>query len=107
MKRFIIVSLVAALCGCRSGLTVILTDSSAVTAGSYQVGETPIPAVSYNVGPRFLMRSQEGMSNLVLRLTAYATITNETSALGIYDSSEGKELKIKVEMKAADGGIAK
>lgn len=99
MKKFIFVGFFAALCGCHSGLTVILTDSSAVTAGSYQVGETPIPAISYNVGPRFMMRSQDGMTNLVLRLTAYATITNETSALGIYDSSEAKELKIDMSLE--------
>lgn len=99
MKSIIAIAMILALCGCYSGLTVVLTDSSNITAGTYQVGDTPIPAVSYNVGPRFMMRSQDGMTNIVLRLTAYATITNETSALGIYDSSEAKELKIDMSLE--------
>ena len=99
MKRFIIVSLVAALCGCRSGLTVILTDSSAVTAGTYQVGDTPIPAISYNVGPRYMLRAPEAFAtNATLTISARATITNETSALGIYDSTEAKDIKIDLSL---------
>lgn len=99
MKSIIAIAMILALCGCYSGLTVVLTDSSAVTAGSYQVGETPIPAVSYNVGPRFMLRAPGAFAtNATLTISAHATITNETSALGIYDSTEAKDLKIDMSL---------
>ena len=99
MKRIIAIAMILALCGCYSGLTVVLTDSSNITAGTYQVGDTPIPAISYNVGPRYMLRAPEAFAtNANLTITAHATITNETSALGIYNSSEAKDLKIDMSL---------
>lgn len=85
------VVLSALLTGCGNSVQIALTDSTGVHVGTFEVADTPIPAVSYSTGPRFFATTRK---DCTAGFTVYgsASITNETHALGIYDSVEVKNL---------------
>lgn len=77
--------------GCRNSTQIVLTDSTSVTVGSFVIGDVPIPTVAYQTGPRLIATTREG-SAVMYWFNGHASITNETHALGIYDSYEVKNL---------------
>lgn len=77
--------------GCKSSTQIVLTDSTSVTVGSFCIGDVPIPTVAYQTGPRFFAATRDG-AVAGFWCKGGATITNETHALGIYDSVEVKNL---------------
>lgn len=95
MKRLMMFGLLAAfIAGCGTATTIVLTDSTGVHVGTFEVADTPIPAVSYSTGPRFAaMTRKDCLSGLWVK--GGATITNETHALGVYDSFEVKTLTVE------------
>lgn len=88
--------------GCGTSTTIVLTDSTGVHVGTFEVADTPIPAVSYSTGPRFAAMTRKGSIN-GLYVSGSASITNETHALGIYDSYEVKNLRVDAIAHTADG----
>lgn len=83
---------VALLVGC-SSMTIVFTDSSALSAGTFEIGDVPIPAVSYSTGPRFMSQmGKEGTRGF--HFIGSASLTNHTEALGIYKSDESKHLEL-------------
>lgn len=88
--------------GCGTSTTIVLTDSTGVHVGTFEVADTPIPAVSYSTGPRFAAMTRKGSIN-GLYVSGSASITNETHALGIYDSYEVKTLRVDAVADTADG----
>ena len=88
--------------GCGTSTTIVLTDSTGVHVGTFEVADTPIPAVSYSTGPRFAAMTRKGSIN-GLYVSGSASITNETHALGIYDSYEVKTLRVDAVAHTSDG----
>ena len=105
MKRktgFALAGLALAIAGCGTATTVVLTDSTGIHVGTFEVADTPIPAVSYSTGPRFAaMTRKESVNGIWAKGTA--TITNETHALGVYDSYEVKTLTVEAGLATYDG----
>ena len=92
---FALAGLALAVAGCGTATTVVLTDSTGIHVGTFEVADTPIPAVSYSTGPRFAaMTRKESVNGIWAKGTA--TITNETHALGVYDSYEVKTLTVEL-----------
>ena len=81
--------------GCKTGVSVTLKDSSGINVGSIALEESTWPIVSYWTGPdyKFWVRDQ---TPGVITVDGVASLTNSTSALGIYQSSEAKNIKIKM-----------
>ena len=77
--------------GCRNSTQIVLTDATAITVGSFCIGDVPIPTVAYQTGPRLIATTREG-SAVMYWFNGHASITNETHALGIYDGYEVKNL---------------
>lgn len=102
IKALAIGAALAIAAGCGTSTTIVLTDSTGVHVGTFEVADTPIPAVSYSTGPRFAAMTRKGSIN-GLYVDGSASITNETHALGIYDSYEVKNLRVKAIADTADG----
>ena len=83
---------IALFMGC-SSMTIVFTDSTALSAGTFEVGDVPIPAVSYSTGPRFLANMGKE-SRGSFHFIGSASITNHTEALGIYKSDESKYMEL-------------
>ena len=88
---FLTAFIVLCISGCRNSTQIVLTDSTSVTVGSFVIGGVPIPPVAYQTGPRLIATTREG-SAVCYWFNGHASITNETHALGIYDSYEVKNL---------------
>lgn len=86
--------------GCRNSTQIVLTDSTSVTVGSFVIGDVPIPTVAYQTGPRLVATTREG-SAVVYWFNGHASITNETHALGIYDSYEVKNLGMEAKTETS------
>lgn len=102
IKALAIGAALAIAAGCGTSTTIVLTDSTGVHVGTFEVADTPIPAVSYSTGPRFAAMTRKGSIN-GLYVDGSASITNETHALGIYDSFEVKHLRIEAVADTSDG----
>ena len=98
---FALAGLALAIAGCGTSTTIVLTDSTGVHVGTFEVADTPIPAVSYSTGPRFAAMTRKGSIN-GLYVSGSASITNETHALGIYDGYEVKTLRIDAVAHTSD-----
>ena len=86
--------IIALFMGC-SSMTIVFTDSSALSAGTFEIGDVPIPAVSYSSGPRFLANMGKDCRNS-FKFIGSASLTNHTEALGIYTSDESKAISVNV-----------
>ena len=93
--------LALSIAGCGTSTTIVLTDSTGVHVGTFEVADTPIPAVSYSTGPRFVAMTRKGSIN-GLYVSGSASITNETHALGLYDSYEVKTLRVDAVAHTSD-----
>ena len=102
IKALAIFAALAIAAGCGTSTTIVLTDSTGVHVGTFEVADTPIPAVSYSTGPRFAAMTRKGSIN-GLYVSGSASITNETHALGIYDSYEVKTLRVDAVAHTSDG----
>lgn len=102
IKAMAIGAALAIAAGCGTSTTIVLTDSTGVHVGTFEVADTPIPAVSYSTGPRFAAMTRKGSIN-GLYVSGSASITNETHALGIYDSYEVKTLRVDAVAHTSDG----
>lgn len=81
--------------GCSTLVAVDLKDSSGVNVGSISLQDSSWPIVSYFTGPTYRFRVYEDFGGSVW-LEGNAALTNSTSAVGIYESSESKNLEIKM-----------
>lgn len=86
---------VLVLVGCRTGVNIALKDSSGINVGSISIEDSTWPIVSYFTGPTFNFWTREGLDQPVF-LDATATMTNSTSALAIYQSTEDKAIAIRM-----------
>ena len=94
MKRLLSVFCLASLVlGCTTGVTVVLKDSSGVNVGSISFQESTWPIVSYFTGPIFRFWAREDFDGKMW-VKGSASLTNTTSACGIYESTERKDLEI-------------
>lgn len=89
--------------GCKTGVSVSLKDSSGINVGSITFEESTWPIVSYRTGPdyRFWVREK---SPGIITVDGFASLTNSTSALGIYQSDEGKAITIKMSYDNRNSG---
>jgi len=91
------VACLSALCGCKTdSINLVFSDSTNTELVDMKLNEsTTIPFVSYRSGPYAFFRAGENASAFVWA-SGKATITNETSALGIYTSHEVKCLDLSL-----------
>ena len=99
---FALAGLALAIAGCGTSTTIVLTDATGVHVGTFEVADTPIPAVSYSTGPRFAAMTRKGSIN-GLYVSGSASITNETHAVGIYEGYEVETLGIGAVAHTSDG----
>lgn len=88
------IGIVAAAVGCKTGAVVTLKDSSGINVGSISFEESTWPIVSYFTGPTFRFWVRDGVTDSI-EVRGSACLTNSTSAIGIYQSSEVKQLNIE------------
>lgn len=93
MRRLIGIMALAALAGCgATGTASRFEQRKVVGLTSMQIGEYTIPALTLGEGPSFsTFQSKEIPSTISFEGTA--STTNMTSALGIYHSTEQKNLR--------------
>lgn len=82
----------AAVCGCtHAGNVVRLEQRSAAGITSLTLMDYTIPVVSVTTGPSLCIW-QTREADASMKFKAFCTTTNETSALGIYESREQKQM---------------
>lgn len=87
--------LLACQCGCtHSGQIVRFEQRSNVGISTVEIADYTIPVISISSGPSFTVYQREGQPCLT-KISGFATTTNTTSALGIYNSSENKSMQFK------------
>lgn len=83
-----------ALCGCTSGVSIVLTDSTAVDIGTVTLMDTAIPMVGYHSGPRAIV-SVHRDALVSADIEGAASITNRTTVIGVYTGDENKQLRLR------------
>lgn len=92
---FIVLFLIACQCGCtHTGNVVRFEQRSAAGITSITFGEYVLPVVSIQSGPS-LNVWQTKEADCMIWMKGTACTTNETSALGIYQSKEQKTLNFE------------
>lgn len=95
LSRLLACLLFATLCGCSTLVAIDLKDSSGVNVGSISLQDSSWPVVSYFTGPTYRFRIYNGFDGSIW-LEGNATLTNSTNAAGIYESSEAKNLEVRM-----------
>lgn len=100
MRRALIAALCAALlAGCSStptGVRVVASSATATNLGDINWDEYKIPVFSIYTGPKttiWINRDYLALS----KVTAGGCVTNDTSALGVYQSREQKQTRVELE----------
>lgn len=89
----------AALLGCAntpSGVRVVATSVSATNLGDINWDEYKVPVFSIYTGPRTTVWVNRNYAALK-KVSASGSVTNDVSALGIYESKEQKRTQIDLE----------
>ena len=91
---------IGALCnGCTStptGVRVVASSATATNLGDINWDEYKIPVFSVYTGPKTTIWSNRYYLALS-KVTAGGCVTNDTSALGVYQSREQKETRVELE----------
>ena len=99
MRRAILAACAALLAGCSStptGVRVVASSATATNIGDIAWDEYKIPVFSVYTGPKttiWINRDYLALS----KVTACGSVTNDTSALGVYSSKERKETRVELE----------
>lgn len=83
-----------ALCGCSTGISIVLTDSTAMDIGTITFMDTAIPMIGYHSGPRAIV-SVHREALMSADIEGVASITNKTTVIGVYTGDETKQLRLK------------
>ena len=100
MRRAILAACAALLAGCSStptGVRVVASSATATNIGDIAWDEYKIPVFSVYTGPKttiWINRNYLALS----KVTAGGSVTNDTSALGVYSSKERKETRVELEL---------
>ena len=99
MRRAILAACAAILAGCSStptGVRVVASSATATNIGDIAWDEYKIPVFSVYTGPKttiWINRNYLALS----KVTAGGCVTNDTSALGVYQSREQKQTRVELE----------
>lgn len=91
-----------AIFGCSTGLKIQLKDASGTNVGNIVFEEQSWPVFSMASGPTATVWLRKDFTNMAVHVEGEAAYTNKTSALGIYDGTDSKWLKISVDAKVKD-----
>ena len=90
-------AILATLCGCANrGCKVTVSSASVTSLGDINWDEYKIPVFSIFTGPRttiWINRDYLALKSV----TAGGCVTNDTSALGVYQSREQKQTRVELE----------
>ena len=95
MNKLIAIAFALLCCGCtNSGQIVRFEQRSNVGISQMDIAEYSIPIISISTGPSFTVYQREGQACMT-KISGFASTTNTTSALGLYNSSENKYMEFK------------
>ena len=100
MRAILLAACAAILAGCSStptGVRVVASSATATNIGDISWDEYKIPVFSVYTGPKttiWINRNYLALS----KVTAGGSVTNDTSALGVYSSKELKETRGELEV---------
>ena len=103
MRRAILAACAALLVGCSStptGVRIVASSATATNLGDINWDEYKIPVFSVYTGPKttiWINRDYLALS----KVTAGGSVTNDTSALGVYSSREQKQTCVEIEFANA------
>lgn len=99
MRRAILAACAALLSGCSStptGVRIVASSATATNIGDIAWDEYKIPVFSVYTGPKTTIWINRNYLSLS-KVTAGGSVTNDTSALGVYSSKEQKETCVELE----------
>ena len=99
MRRAILAACAALLAGCSStptGVRVVASSATATNIGDIAWAEYKIPVLSAYTGPKTTIWINSDYLALS-KVTAGGSVTNDTTALGVYSSKERKETRVELE----------
>lgn len=89
----------ATLCGCANrGCKVTVSSASVTCLGDINWDEYKIPVFSIYTGPRLVIWVNKDYLALA-KVRGSGSVTNDTSALGIYTDKAGKDASVEMEFK--------
>ena len=95
----LILGLVATLCGCANrGCKVTVSSATVTSLGDINWDEYKIPVFSIYTGPRLVVWVNKDYLALS-KAKCYGSVTNDTSALGIYADHSGKSASVEMDFK--------
>lgn len=93
----LILGLVATLCGCANrGCKVTVSSATVTSLGDINWDEYKIPVFSIYTGPRLVVWINKDYLALS-KAKCSGSVTNDTSALGIYTDRAGKSASVEME----------
>lgn len=106
MKAFLTIAVMAAatmlvigaFIGCTntpSGVRVVASSATYTNIGDINWSEYKIPVLSVYLGPKATVWVNKDYTALK-EIEVFGCVTNDTAALGIYDSKEDKTIKMKM-----------
>ena len=99
MRRAILAACAALIAGCSStptGVRVVASSATATNLGDINWDEYKIPVFSVYTGPKTTIWINRDYLDLK-SVTAVGCVTNDTSALGVYQSREQKQTRVELE----------
>lgn len=97
VAAIIIFALVAMFCGCANrGCKVTVSSASVTSLGDINWEEYKIPVFSIYTGPRLVVWINKDYLALS-KAKCYGSVTNDTSALGIYTDHSGKTASVEMD----------
>ena len=99
MRLAILAACAALLSGCSStptGVRIVASSATATNIGDIAWDEYKIPVFSVYTGPKTTIWINRNYLSLS-KVTAGGSVTNDTSALGVYSSKEQKETSVELE----------
>ena len=93
----LILGLVATLCGCANrGCKVTVSSATVTSLGDINWDEYKIPVFSIYTGPRLVVWINKDYLALS-KAKCSGSVTNDTSALGIYSDHSGKSASVEMD----------
>lgn len=77
--------------GCKQAVVVSFRDSTGITAGTWEIANTIVPAIGYESG--LSLTTTIGVDqNATIEFQGNANVTNTTDLAGLYEGKEAKNL---------------
>lgn len=97
VSAILIFALLASICGCANrGCKVTVSSASVTSLGDINWEEYKIPVFSIYTGPRLVVWVNKDYLALS-KAKCSGSVTNDTSALGIYSDHSGKTASVEID----------